>query len=307
MRRKTALITGSQGFVGRYLRQELEEYGYIVTGLDTQTGESVLVADLLNYTMVAEVIAQVQPDVVFHLAGQSNVSKSWIIPQKTLELNVVSSVNLLEALHHYCPTCRIVLVGSSDQYGNLGNVGKLISETFTTHPQTPYAVSKDAQEKMGNVYRKAYGMNIFMTRSFNHAGAGQGRGFLIPDFASGVVAVERGEQPCIWVGNLDASRDFTHVRDIARAYRLIAEKGQPGQVYNVGSGRAYSAKEILYMLCSRAHCSIPVKQSPDKMRPSDTPVICCDRSKLTAHTGWKPELSMDQILDEVLQWWRMQY
>lgn len=300
------MITGSQGFVGGYLRQELEEYGYIVTGLDTQTGESVLVADLLDYAMVEAAIVQVQPDVVFHLAGQANVLKSWMIPQKTVELNVISSINLMEAVRHCCPTCRIVLVGSSDQYGDLGKAGKLVPETFATHPKTPYAVSKDAQERMASVYINAYGMNIFMTRSFNHTGAGQGRGFLIPDFAAGIVAVERGEQSCICVGNLDTSRDFTHVRDIARAYRLIAEKGQVGQVYNVGSGHSYSAKEILDMLRARAHCPIPVQQSPDKMRPSDTPVICCDHSKLTADTGWMPQISMDKILDEALQWWRTQ-
>ncbi len=303
---KKALITGSQGFVGHYLRQELEHNGYTVTGLDIQTGEGVVVTDLLNQDAVNDVILQLQPDVIFHLAGQANVAKSWSIPQKTVELNVVAAINLMEAVRQKKPDCRMVLVGSSDQYGNLGEAGKLVSETLVTKPQTPYAVSKKAQEEMAQVYVRAHELNISMTRSFNHAGAGQGKGFLIPDFASGIVAVERGEQSCLKVGNLTARRDFTHVKDVVRAYRLIAEKGYAGEVYNVGSGVTYSAQEILDELCQLAKCQIPVEQDAAKMRPSDTPVICCDHRKLTQHTGWEPEISMDEILKEVIEDWRKQ-
>lgn len=301
---KKALITGSQGFVGHYLRKELENNSYTVTGLDIQTGENVIVADLLNIDAVNTVIEKVQPDVIFHLAGQANVAKSWAIPQKTMELNVIATINLMEAVRKNKPDCRMVLVGSSDQYGNLGEAGKLVCESLATNPQTPYAVSKKAQEEMAKIYVKAYGLNISMTRSFNHAGAGQAKGFLIPDFASGIVAVERGEQTCLRVGNLTAKRDFTHVRDVVRAYRLIAEKGQAGEVYNVGSGTTYSAQEILDKLCALSYCKIMVEQDHAKMRPSDTPVICCDHSKLSEHTGWQPEISMSEILDEVIQYWR---
>lgn len=301
---RKALITGSQGFVGHYLRHELENHGYTVTGLDIQAGDGVLVTNLLDQPAVETAISQVQPDVIFHLAGQANVAKSWAIPQKTVEINVIAAINLMEVLYQKKPDCRMVLVGSSDQYGNLGEAGRLVSEEIPINPQTPYAVSKMAQEEMALVYVRAYGLNISMTRSFNHVGAGQGKGFLIPDFASGIVAVERGEQPCLKVGNLTARRDFTHVKDVVRAYRLIAEKGYAGEVYNVGSGVTYSAQEILDKLCALARCPIPVKQAPAKMRPSDTPVICCDHSKLTEHTGWKPEISMDEILSEVINNWR---
>lgn len=302
---KKALITGSQGFVGHYLRRELEEHGYAVTGLDLQGGQGVIVADLLDGDAIQGIVSKEQPDVIFHLAGQANVARSWSIPQKTIELNVIAAINLMEAVRRERPGCRMVLVGSSDQYGNLGEAGKLVSETLATHPQTPYAVSKKAQEEMAVVYVKAYGLNISMTRSFNHAGAGQGKGFLIPDFASGIVAVERGQQSCLRVGNLTARRDFTHVRDVVRAYRMIAEQGLAGEVYNVGSGVTYSAGEILDQLCRLARCRIPVEQDPAKMRPSDTPVICCDHSKLTRHTGWEPSVSMDEILDEVINNWRV--
>lgn len=301
---KKALITGSQGFVGHYLRQELEHTGYEVTGLDLQAGDGVVVADLLDASQVHAIIKQISPDAVFHLAGQASVAKSWSIPQKTMEINVIASINLMEAVRVVSPACRMVLVGSSDQYGNLGAAGSRVTEDLLTNPQTPYAVSKNAQEEMASVYVRAYGMNICMTRSFNHGGAGQQKGFLIPDFASGIVAVERGEASCLLVGNLTARRDFTHVRDIVRAYRLIAESGNSGEVYNVGSGITYSAQEILDKLCALATCPIPIKQDPGKMRPSDTPVICCDHTKLTEHVGWMPRISIDEILSEVLNFWR---
>ncbi len=301
---KKALITGSQGFVGKYLRAELESNGYEVTGLDIQAGEKTVQADLLNRENLTDIVAQVKPDIVIHLAGQANVALSWKQPQRTVELNVIAAVNLMEAVRAYDPKVRMVLVGSSDQYGNLGEAGKLVSESLQTKPQSPYAVSKMAQEEMARVYVRAYGMNICMTRSFNHAGAGQREGFLIPDFSAGIVRVERGETACLRVGNLTSRRDFTHVKDVVRAYRLIAEKGCSGEVYNVGSGQTYSAQEILDRLREMANCSIPVEQDPDKMRPSDTPVICCDHSKLTRDTNWKPKLGLEVMLQETLEFYR---
>lgn len=299
-----ALITGSQGFVGRYLRQELEESGYEVVGLDIQPGEGAIQADLLNPEQLAAAVRQAEPDAVFHLAGQADVARSWKIPQRTMEINVLAAVNLMEAVRAFNPSVRMVLVGSSDQYGNLGEAGRMVSESLATHPQTPYAVSKKAQEEMARVYVRAYGMNICMTRSFNHGGAGQRLGFLIPDFASGIVKVERGEAKSLKVGNLTSRRDFTHVKDVARAYRLIGEKGKPGEVYNVGSGVTWSAQEILDKLCAMAVCPIPVEQDPARMRPSDTPVICCDHTKLTTDTGWQPQIPLEDILSDTLREWR---
>lgn len=302
-----ALITGSQGFVGKYLRRELEENGYEVLGLDLQPGERTVQADLLDPEQLAQAVREAKPEAVFHLAGQADVARSWKIPQKTMEINVIGAVNLMEAVRLFDPGVRMVIVGSSDQYGNLGEAGQCVRETLDiSRPQTPYAVSKKAQEEMARVYTRAYGMHICMTRSFNHGGAGQRLGFLIPDFAAGIVRVERGEAEVLKVGNLSARRDFTHVRDVVRAYRLIAEKGRPGEVYNVGSGTTYSAQEILDRLRAMASRPIPVEQDPAKMRPSDTPVICCDHSKLTQDTGWEPEIPLEVILRETLEWFRQQ-
>lgn len=299
-----ALITGSQGFVGGYLRRELEDNGNEVIGLDICPGEQTVQADLLDVDCLRQLVRELQPDAVFHLAGQADVGRSWKIPQKTVEVNVIGTLNLLEAVRAYRKDVRILLVGSSDQYGDLGEAGQYVSETLTVNPQTPYAVSKQAQEELARVYVRAYGLHICMTRSFNHGGAGQREGFLIPDFASGVARVEKGLAKCLKVGDLTSRRDFTHVKDVVRAYRMIAEKGVPGEIYNVGSGKVHSAQEILDRLIAMAEGPIPVEQDPDKMRPSDTPVICCDRSKLTVHTGWEPEISLGMILRDALEEWR---
>ncbi len=300
-----ALITGSLGFVGKYLRAELESNGYEVVGLDIQPGEKTLRADLLDAAQVERVLEEQQPDAVFHLAAQADVGKSWRMPQLTMELNIVASVNLLEAARKVNPRgIRLVIVGSSDQYGNLGAAVANVREDMEMKPQTPYAISKRAQEELARLYVRSYGMNICMTRSFNHGGAGQRPGFMIPDFASGIVKVERGEAEALSVGNLTSRRDFTHVKDVVRAYRLIAEKGRSGEVYNVGSGRTWSAQEVLDMLIGMAKRDIPVRQDPARMRPSDTPVICCDHSKLTDDTGWEPTLGIEQIVSDTLKFYR---
>jgi len=253
---------------------------------------------------VLDAIQEQSPEVVFHLAGQADVGKSWKIPGKTMEININATINLMEAVRQTNKDIRLILIGSSDQYGVLGDAGKSVTEETPMKPMTPYAISKAAQEQMGYAYAKAYGMNICMTRSFNHGGAGQKPGFMIPDFSSGIVKVERGEAQVLTVGNLMAKRDFTHVKDIVRAYRLIAEKGRTGEVYNVGSGIARSAQEILDNLLAMAKCPVPVKQDPAKMRPSDTPIICCDHTKLTKDTGWTAERSIDEILNDTLSYYR---
>lgn len=299
-----ALITGSEGFVGRYLRTELVSAGYEVTGIDLQETEGTLRADLLDAIETEKIIGEIGPDVIFHLAGQADVGRSWQIPQKTVELNQIAAINLLEAIRKSCPEASALLVGSSDQYGNLREAGVSVSEDTPMHPMNPYAISKVAQEQLGRAYASAYGMKICMTRSFNHGGAGQRTGFMIPDFAQGIVRVEQGEEETMLVGNLVSRRDFTHVKDIVRAYRLIAEKGRAGEVYNVGSGRTYSAGEVLERMIAMATCSVSVRQDPSRMRPSDTPVICCDHGKLTRDTGWEPELPLEEILWDTLAYYR---
>ena len=299
-----ALITGSEGFVGKYLRAELEANGYDVTGLDLVPGEKTVAVNLLEADRVEALLAELKPEVIIHLAGQPDVGRSWKIPAKTFEINVIAAVNLMEAMRKACPESRLVLVGSSDEYGRLLEAGVSVSEETAVHPMTPYAISKIAQEQMGQAYARAYGMHICMTRSFNHGGAGQKTGFMIPDFCRGIVQAERGETDAVSVGNLASKRDFTHVKDVVRAYRLIAEKGQPGEIYNVGSWKTCSAQEVLDRLIGMAKCPVTVRQDPARMRPSDTQVICCDHSKLTKDTGWEPEHGIEEILRETLEYYR---
>ncbi len=299
-----ALITGSEGFVGKYLRAELEANGYDVTGLDLVPGEKTVAVNLLEADRVEALLAELKPEVIIHLAGQPDVGRSWKIPAKTFEINVIAAVNLMEAMRKACPESRLVLVGSSDEYGRLLEAGVSVSEETAVHPMTPYAISKIAQEQMGQAYARAYGMHICMTRSFNHGGAGQKTGFMIPDFCLGIVKAERGETDAVSVGNLASKRDFTHVKDVVRAYRLIAEKGRSGEIYNVGSGKTHSAGEILDRLIALSGSAVAVRPDPARMRPSDTPVICCDRSKLTRDTGWEPQLEIDDILRDTLEYYR---
>ena len=301
-----ALITGSEGFVGKHLRRELEDHGYEVTGVDLFESDKTIKADLLQEAEVNRLMQTLRPDKVFHLAGQADVGKSWVIPARTIEINVIAAVHVMEAMRKYIPESSLLLVGSSDEYGILGNRGELVSEEMEALPVTPYAISKIAQEQMGKAYVRTYGMHICMTRSFNHGGAGQKPGFMIPDFADGIVQVEQGTRSEVLVGNLSTQRDFTHVKDVVRAYRLIAEKGKSGEIYNVGSGEANSAQEILNRLVAMARCPIPVRQDPSRMRPSDTPVIRCDRSKLTRETGWEPQYTLDDILKDTLAFYREQ-
>lgn len=299
-----ALITGSSGFVGGYLRYELESHGYETVGLDIRPGEGTVQTDLLDAGQTFDIIRAQMPDVIFHLAGQADVGLSWKKPQLTMLLNVNAAVNIMDAVRVLCPTCRIVLVGSSDQYGNLGTLGASVSEETEMKPSTPYAVSKRAQEEMARLYARSYSLDICMTRSFNHGGAGQRTGFIIPDFASQIARMERGEQDFMSVGNLSSKRDYTHVKDVVRAYRLIAEKGVSGEVYNVGSGRAYSGQEVLDMMLSLSAVPVEIRADPSRMRPSDTPVICCDHSKLTRDTGWTPELDLPDIINDTLNFYR---
>lgn len=301
---KKVLITGSQGFVGQYLRLELAANGYEVVGLDRQSGEGCRQADLLNYEQVCAVLAEEQPDYIVHLAGQADVAKSWREPQLTFELNLLGVVNLLEAVRKVNSEIRLLLIGSSDEYGNLDENGCSVTENIPLKPQTPYAVSKKAQEELAAVYTAAYDMAIICTRSFNHGGAGQRLGFMIPDFAAGIVRVERGLADKLLVGNLEAKRDFTHVKDIVRAYRLLLERGRKGEIYNVGSGMAYSAQEILDRLLTMTKCAVKVEQDAARMRPSDAAVICCNNSKLLRDTGWQPEFGIEDILRDALADWR---
>lgn len=301
-----ALITGSAGFYGKHLCAELEENDYEVIRCDLKAEDNIISMDIMNSDMVLDIISQHRPDVLVNMAGQANVGLSWKKPQFTVQLNTIGLINILEAVKAVNPKMRVIAIGSSDEYGNLKERGVNVVEEIPVSPMTPYAISKQAQEQFAQLYNKNYDMNVCMVRQFNLGGAGQAKGFMISDFASGIVEIERGQREHLSVGNLESARDFTHVKDACRAIRLIAEKGHTGEVYNICSGSTHTAREVLDKLISMAKVQIEVLQDSARMRPSDTPVVCGNHDKLTSHTGWNPEMNLDDIIKDALEFWRVQ-
>ncbi|MXI86946.1 GDP-mannose 4,6-dehydratase [Sphaerochaeta halotolerans] len=299
-----ALITGSKGFIGSHLSAELEANGYEIIKCDIAEGDGVVAMNIMDQAMIQSVLKKYQPDVLINMAGQANVGLSWKKPQFTVELNTIGLINILEAARTVDPKMRVIAVGSSDEYGNLREIGANVTEDIPVKPITPYAISKQAQELFAQLYVNSYGMDICMVRLFNLGGAGQMKGYMIADFASGVADVEAGKSTQMSVGNLTSARDFTHVKDACRAVRLIAEKGHRGEVYNICSGVTHTAQEVLDKLIGMAKVDVKVVQDPARMRPSDTPVVCGNHDKLTEHTGWKPEMGLDKILQDALNYWR---
>lgn len=299
-----ALITGSEGFIGKHLVAELVANGYEVVRCDLRAVEGVTYLNILDQELIQHVLEDHKPDVVINMAGQANVGFSWKRPQLTVELNTIGLINILEAVKVVNSKIRIIAIGSSDEYGSLKENGVNVKEDTPVKPITPYAISKQAQELFAQLYVKNYGLDCCMVRQFNLGGAGQAKGFMISDFASGIAEIEAGKKEYLSVGNLSSARDFTHVKDACRAIRLIAEKGHTGEIYNICSGETHTAQEVLEKLISLAKARIAVKQDPSRMRPSDTPVICGNHDKLTIHTGWQPEMSLDEILKDSLEYWR---
>ena len=300
------LITGSAGFIGAHLAEEFEANGYEVVHCDLRETGNIVAMDILNPEAVLDVLTKYRPDILINMAGQANVGLSWKKPQLTVQLNTVGLINILEAVRAVNPQMRVLAIGSSDEYGSLEERGANVTEDIPARPITPYAISKQAQELFAQLYVRAYKMDVCMIRLFNLGGPGQAKGYLISDFASGVAEVEAGNRDFLSVGNLSSARDFTHVKDACRAVRLAAEKGRTGEVYNICSGVTHTAQEVLDKLVGMAKTDIEVRHDPARMRPSDTPVVCGNHDKLTAHTGWVPEKTLDETLADSLAYWREQ-
>lgn len=307
---KKALITGINGFVGQYLQRALQQQGYQVAGTYLpgkvqSTSLQYYPMDLLQPEQIETVVQHWQPDEVYHLAGQSSVALSWQQPAKTMEINVNGTLHLLDAIKKYKPNCKILVVGSSDEYGPIKQENGVVKETDPLQPVSPYGISKMTQEKFAQLYARTYQMNIIMVRPFNHIGPGQHIGFVVADFASRIAAIEQGKvKPILKVGNLHSWRDFTDVEDVVAAYVLLMQHGSAGEVYNVGSGQAIEIQQILNQLLELSRIDIIIETDPARYRPVDVPLIVCDNSKLVACTGWKPQKELKQTLLETLNYWR---
>lgn len=302
---KKVLITGAAGFVGYHLVNDLHNNGYNIITTDL-VGCVDMNIDLLDKNQVMNLIRETLPDFIVHLAGFSSTHRSWNSPQLTMELNVIATLNLLEAVKHGSPCTRILIIGSSDQYGNAGSDNNRVHEGVVMTPQNPYAISKCTQESVTMAMSRVWNLDIVFTRSFNHIGPAQNKGFVVADFASAIVAIENGADPIIEVGNIESYRDFTDVRDIVSAYRLLLEKGRSSEIYNVGSGNVYKIEEILHKLIhlSMKSNSIQIVIRQDRLRSMEMNRLCCDNTKLVVETTWYPTYTLDQSLQDTMKWWR---
>ena len=312
-----ALITGISGFVGSHLAEHLLATGdWEIAGTVYRSDRNIrhlsarldlYPADLSRLPVVEFVLERAHPDLIFHLAAQPLTSQSFRDPWGTLATNIGMQVNLLQAMVDLELDCRLLAVGSSEEYGLVREEDLPVDEETSLRPMNPYAVSKIAQDMLGLQYHLSHGLDTIRLRPFNHIGPRQSLGFVVSDFAVQIARIEVGlQEPVMRVGNLEAERDFTDVRDVVRAYTLLGIRGESWQVYNVGSGKAHSIRELLGTLLSFTTVPITVETDPSRMRPSDVPRVTCNYGRLRETTGWEPTSPFQQSLHGVLDYWRGQ-
>ena len=309
-----ALVTGISGFVGGHLTEHLVGAGDQVVGISAsgrwpaELAHLGRVARIERFDLIdsgeadlAELIRRKQPEVIYHLAAQSNPQQSVADPRGTWALNLGGTLNLLEAVKASGLKPRVILVSSGTCYGNPAPESIPVRETCPWRPKDPYAASKAAADLLGIQHHLGHGTDVVIVRPFNHAGPRQSPRYVLAALASQVAEVESGRRECVEVGNLDVVRDFTDVRDVVRAYRLLAAQGTPGEVYNLGSGRGTKIAGALEQLRSLARGPIAVRVDPARVRPVDLPLLVADPSKLRAATGWEPNLPIEQTLADMLE------
>jgi GDP-4-dehydro-6-deoxy-D-mannose reductase len=315
---KKVLITGITGFVGRHLAMHLlsqkiyEVYGTYRSEVsleslgDIRENIKLTQLDLHNFEAVESLILTEKPDYIFHLAAQASPSKSFSIPVETLTNNIVSEFSVLEVLKkHKLHEIRVIIISTGEIYGMVTPSDIPVDEATPLRPTTPYAVSKIAQDYLSLQYHLAYKLDVVRLRPFNHIGPGQKEGFVVSDFAKQVAEIEAGKKAAvISVGNLDARRDFTDVRDMVKAYELAMQKGESGEAYNLGSGKSQKIGDILEKLLSLSTTKIEVRIDQSRFRPVDVPEIICDCGKFHKLTQWQPEIQFEKTLQDILDYWR---
>lgn len=292
-----ALVTGGTGFVGGWLQAHLSACGDDVVAV----GEEVEVSDAVA---VREAVLAARPDAIYHLAARAHVGDSWDDPVATVEVNTLGTLHVLEAARALPSPPRVLLVSSAEVYGVVGPDDLPVVEDRLLRPVTPYAASKAAAEDLGVQAWLGYGVPVVRARAFNHAGPGQAPTFLVSALCRRVVEAERAGAAEIVVGNLDPERDFTDVRDVVRAYRLLVENGAPGEAYNVCSGRSVAVRDIVARIIEISGAGLRLREDPELLRPVEVPVLRGSNERLRSATGWSPEISLDDTLRDSLTWWR---
>ncbi|MBI4437469.1 GDP-mannose 4,6-dehydratase [Candidatus Uhrbacteria bacterium] len=317
MSKKRALITGVTGFVGPHLADLLLSQGDVdVMGTyrDSQNLQTLgplrdrielYPMDLTDQATVQETLTQARPDYLFHLAAQSNVAQSWKKSAQTFDVNVLGTIHLFEAIRTLALDPVIQIACSSEQYGLVAQEDLPVTEETAFHPLSPYAVSRVTVDLLSYQYFKSYGLQAIRTRAFNHTGPGQGDQFVCSRFAKKIAEIEKGIAPAVLtVGNLEAVRDFTDVRDVVRAYAMSVVKGKPGETYVIASGVGRSIREVLERLLRMSRVPILVEIDPALLRPSDVPALYGASDKFKEATDWKPEIPFEQTLSDLLDYWR---
>ena len=302
------MIVGAGGFVGSYLCKEFLNNGYKVSGTDKGEGSALpsevdfYKTDLMQADEVEKLIGQIQPDIIVNLAAISSVGASWNMPQATMAINVIGALNIMEAARKSEQKPRILFVGSSEEYVISENP---LDENTQLNANNPYGISKVTQEQFAKLYREQYGLKIYCVRPFNHTGIGQRDSFVLPSFCKQVAEIDKsGKDGKIQVGNLKVKRDFSHVKDVVRAYRMIVESDNCNQIYNVGSGNAYSLEDMLTYIIGLSDQNIEIEVDQNRIRPTDQLVICCDRSLIGKELGWKPQYDVYDALKEMFDYYK---
>lgn len=290
------LVTGSKGFVGQWLIRHLEANGDEAVGLDAEV-------DITDPPAIAKAITGAAPEAICHLAAQASVGASWSDQAATYTVNTVGAVNVLAAAVACDARPRVLLVSSSEVYGRIRPSDLPVREQAPFAPVSPYAASKAAAELAGIQAWLGQGLEVVRARPFNHTGPGQRTDFVVPALAMQVAEAVASGADALYTGNLEPKRDITDVRDVVRAYRLLIERGEPGEAYNVCSGESVSIREVAERLLRIAGLDLPVVVDEDRVRPVEIPELRGDPSKLQAATGWRPEIGLDQTLADVVGYW----
>jgi GDP-4-dehydro-6-deoxy-D-mannose reductase len=291
-----ALITGGKGFVGQWLAAHLKDRGDEVAVIDLET-------DVADGAAVRRVMADVLPEAVYHLAAMTHVGESWENPSQVLRVNVLGTAEILAAARAVFPEGRVLVVSSAEVYGVVGPEQLPLGEDTPTVPASPYAASKLAAEAVALQAWRGYGQPVIVVRPFNHIGPGQSPNFFVPALAKRIVEAKRSGADSLKVGTLTTRRDFTDVRDVVAAYRLLVERGEPGAVYNVCSGRDVAMADVAADLLRLAGVELALETDPDLVRPVDVPVLRGDASRLAAATGWAATTPIATTLADVLSSW----
>lgn len=314
--KKTALITGITGFVGSHMAELLLSEGFEVYGLCRWRSRTenidhiknklhLVEGDLLDAHSLQDMMMDVRPTHIFHLAAQSFVPASWTSPAVSLEINVVGPCNLFEAVRAAQIDPLIQIACSSEEYGLVHPDEVPIKETNPLRPLSPYGVSKVAMDYLGYQYFQSYKLKIVRTRGFNHTGPRRGDVFAESSFAKQIAEIEKGgKEPIIFVGNLEAQRDYTDVRDMVKGYLAAVQRGEPGEVYNICAGKAVKIQKVLETLLGFSKVKVEVRQDPSRMRPSDVPILLGDNSKFVKQTGWQPTIPFEKTMEDLLNYWR---